>query len=129
MSFNGIAMNNFADKLSGMTRSELDDLFNNDSKIHEMVLQSPDVQRLAADKKRLLKSNQRRAKENLSLKPQMEQTKAELIAAHQEFNEALKEYSHFKSEIGGLVKSPYVFICIIFCFQISFVTTYFCIHY
>ncbi|VDD81205.1 unnamed protein product [Mesocestoides corti] len=102
MAFNGLVVDSFNDKLLGMTKSELEDLFNDDAKIHEMVMNGATVKKLKADKKHLMKSNRDRASENLKLEPQMKQTKEDLIAAHQRFNEALKEYSNYKSKLDEI---------------------------
>ncbi|CDS39908.1 vacuolar protein sorting associated protein 37b [Echinococcus multilocularis] len=93
---------NFEDKLAGMSKSELDDLFNNDNKIRKMVLDTPTVKKLEADKSRLWKSNQQKAIENLGHEPAMQKTKADLVSAHHKFNEALKAYSNYKSKLDEI---------------------------
>ncbi|VDK40419.1 unnamed protein product [Taenia asiatica] len=102
MTFNGMELENFDNKLAGMTRSELDDLYNDDDKIRKIVLDAPTVKKLKADKNRLRKSNQQKAIENLSHEPEMEKIKAELIAAHHKFNETLREYSNYKSKLDEI---------------------------
>ncbi|VDM22239.1 unnamed protein product [Hydatigera taeniaeformis] len=97
-----MTMENFDEKLAGMSKSELDDLFNDDEKIRKMVMESPTVKKLKADKNRLRKSNQQKAIENLSHEPEMERVKAELTLAHHKFNEALKEYSNYKSKLDEI---------------------------
>ncbi len=47
-----------------------------------------------------MQSNKRKANENLELEPEMNKTKADLIAAHHEFTEALKSYTGYKSKLG-----------------------------
>ncbi|KAL5112744.1 Vacuolar protein sorting-associated protein 37B [Taenia crassiceps] len=85
-----------------MSKSELDDLYNDDEKIRQMVLDASTVKKLKADKNRLRKSNQQKAIENLSQEPEMERIKGQLIRAHHEFNEALKEYSNYKSKLDEI---------------------------
>lgn len=103
-----MAMENFDDKLAGMSKSELDDLYNDDDKIRKMVLDAPTVKKLKADKNRLRKSNQQKAIENLTHEPEMKSIKAELILAHHKFNDALKEYSNYKSKLGEFFEFIFV---------------------
>ncbi|VDN97698.1 unnamed protein product [Rodentolepis nana] len=102
LGFNGVAMENFHDKLIGMSKEELERLFNDQEMIRKMVLESNSLKALKSTKKRLLKSNQQKAAKNLESEPKMESVRENLISAHQEFNEALKEYSSYKSKLDEI---------------------------
>nr|CDS28785.1 vacuolar protein sorting associated protein 37b [Hymenolepis microstoma] len=100
--FNGVAMENFHDKLIGMSKEDLERLFNDQERIRKMVLESNTLKNMKSTKKRLLKSNQQKAAKNLENEPKMENIRENLIAAHQEFNETLKEYSSYKSKLDEI---------------------------
>lgn len=98
--FVGVGMENFHDKLADMTKAELESLFNDEEKIRSMVHDSPSVKQMEATKNRLMKSNQQKASMNLKSEPQMEKVREDLIAAHHDFSETLKEYTNYKSKLG-----------------------------
>lgn len=93
-------MENFHDKLVCMSKEDLEILFNDNEKIRKMVLESNSVKNMKSTKKCLMKSNKQKAAKNLESEPKMEKIREDLIAAHQEFNETLKEYSSYKSKLG-----------------------------
>ncbi|VUZ57498.1 unnamed protein product [Hymenolepis diminuta] len=100
--FNGATMENFHDKLVRMSKEDLEILFNDNEKIRKMVVESSSVKNLKSTKKSLMKSNKQKAAKNLESEPKMEKIREDLIAAHQEFNETLKEYSSYKSKLDEI---------------------------
>lgn len=93
-------MENFDELIAGKSKEELESLFNDDEKIRNMVIESNSVKNLKANKKRLMKSNQQIAKKNLESEPILEKLREDLIAAHCDFSETLRDYTTYKSKLG-----------------------------
>lgn len=100
MAYNGMHADPLRGKIAGMTKSELQELYENDAQIQQMVRESSYIADLEATKKRLIESNRKIAKESLELEPELSKTKANLIEAHLRFTEALKSYTKYKSKLG-----------------------------
>ncbi|VDL97821.1 unnamed protein product [Schistocephalus solidus] len=80
--YNGMGVDNFSETLANLSKSELEALLDDDAQIKKMVNEKN-------RRKRLLKSNNQKASDNLSLEPELTQMKADLIKAHTEFAEQL----------------------------------------
>uniref|UniRef100_A0A0X3P4M7 Vacuolar protein sorting-associated protein 37B n=1 Tax=Schistocephalus solidus TaxID=70667 RepID=A0A0X3P4M7_SCHSO len=100
--YNGMGVDNFSETLANLSKSELEALLDDDAQIKKMVNESPMVVDLENRRKRLLKSNNQKASDNLSLEPELTQMKADLIKAHTEFAEQLESYKRYKGKLDKL---------------------------
>ncbi|VDN11461.1 unnamed protein product [Dibothriocephalus latus] len=100
--YNGMGVDNFAEKLANLSKSELGALLDDDAQIKKMVKESSMVEDLEGKRKRLLKSNNEKATENLSLEPELTKMKADLIEAHTAFAHQLESYKKYKGKLDKL---------------------------
>ncbi|KAL7062555.1 hypothetical protein AAHC03_01505 [Spirometra sp. Aus1] len=102
MIYNGMGVDTFSEKLANLSKSELETLLDNDAQIKKMAKESPMVEDLERKRKSLLKSNNQKASDNLSLEPELTKMKTDLIEAHKGFAEQLESYKRYKGKLDKL---------------------------
>ncbi|XP_028851964.1 VPS37B subunit of ESCRT-I a [Denticeps clupeoides] len=92
-------MSGFADKLSGYTLSQLNQLLEDDDALRQIVQGAEEVQEVQQNKEMTLASNRSLAEQNLSLQPRLDHQKSQLMQRYRSLQELFEGYQLRKSTL------------------------------